>query len=118
MSVPLCAARVSACLCTLLTVTEGHGGEKLALLLRIQEFLIHISVQRQNVLAERCMTFVKSLQADFRSVSRTRSQPLVACYLIIIIIIIIIITAIGLSPGGSGYFTCIQNMKLVTNKFI
>jgi len=22
-----------------------------------------------------------------------------------------------LSPGGSGYFTCIQNMKLVTNKF-
>ena len=26
-------------------------------------------------------------------------------------------TAIVLSPGGSGYFTCIQNMKLVTNKF-
>ena len=22
-----------------------------------------------------------------------------------------------LSPGGSGYFTCIQNMKLVTSKF-
>jgi len=22
-----------------------------------------------------------------------------------------------MSPGGSGYFTCIQNMKLVTNKF-
>jgi len=22
-----------------------------------------------------------------------------------------------LLPGGSGYFTCIQNMKLVTNKF-
>jgi len=22
-----------------------------------------------------------------------------------------------LSPGGSGYFTCIQNMKLFTNKF-
>ena len=21
-----------------------------------------------------------------------------------------------LSPGGSGYFTCIQNMKLVTNE--
>jgi len=27
------------------------------------------------------------------------------------------LTAIGLSPGGSGYFTCIQNMKLVTTKF-
>jgi len=37
--------------------------------------------------------------------------------LIIIIIIIIIITAIGLLPGGSGYFTCIHNMKLVTNTF-
>jgi len=40
-------------------------------------------------------------------------------YLIIIIIIIIIIfiTAIGLLPGGSSYFTCKQNMKLVTTKF-
>ena len=35
----------------------------------------------------------------------------------LIIIIIIIFAAIGLSPGGSGYFTCIQNMKLVTTKF-
>jgi len=26
-------------------------------------------------------------------------------------------TAIVLSPGGSGYFTYIQNMKLVTTKF-
>jgi cyclic lactone autoinducer peptide len=37
--------------------------------------------------------------------------------IIIIIIIIIIITEIGLSFGGSGYFTCIQNIKLVTTKF-
>ena len=36
---------------------------------------------------------------------------------IIIIIIIIIITAIGLLPGGSGYFKCIQDMKLVTTEF-
>jgi len=28
-----------------------------------------------------------------------------------------LLTAIGLSPGGSGYFTCIQNMKLATTKF-
>ena len=34
-----------------------------------------------------------------------------------IIIIIIIITEIGLFPGGSGYFTCKQNIKLVTTKF-
>ena len=37
--------------------------------------------------------------------------------IIIIIIIIILFTAIGLLPGGNGYFTCIQNMKLVTTKF-
>ena len=34
-----------------------------------------------------------------------------------IYIYIYIFTAVGLSPGGSGYFTCIQNMKLFTNKF-
>ena len=32
-------------------------------------------------------------------------------------IIIYLFTAILLSPGGSGYFTCKQNTKLVTNKF-
>ena len=37
--------------------------------------------------------------------------------IIIIIIIIVIFTATGLSAGGSGYFTYIQNMKLVTTKF-
>jgi len=26
-------------------------------------------------------------------------------------------TAIGLLPGGSGYFACKQNMKLVTTEF-
>ena len=35
----------------------------------------------------------------------------------LIINIIYLFTAIGLLPGGSGYFTCKQNMKLVTNKF-
>ena len=37
--------------------------------------------------------------------------------IIIIIIIIIILTAIGFSPGGSGYFTCTQILKKVTRKF-
>ena len=32
-------------------------------------------------------------------------------------IIIYLFIAIGLLPGGSGYFTCKQNMKLVTTKF-
>ena len=30
--------------------------------------------------------------------------------------ILLLLTAVGLSPGGSGYFTYIQNMKLVTIK--
>jgi len=33
------------------------------------------------------------------------------------IIIIYLLTAIGLSPASSGYFTRKQNMKLITNKF-
>ena len=36
---------------------------------------------------------------------------------VIIIIITYLFTAIGLLPGGSGYFTCKQNMKFVTTKF-
>ena len=33
------------------------------------------------------------------------------------LLLLLLLTAIGLPPGGSGYFTCIQNIKLVTNKF-
>ena len=33
------------------------------------------------------------------------------------IIYIYLFTAIWLLPGGRGYFTCIQNMKLVTTEF-
>ena len=32
-------------------------------------------------------------------------------------LIIYLFTGIGLLPGGSGYFTCKQNMKSVTTKF-
>ena len=35
----------------------------------------------------------------------------------LLLLLLLLFTAIGLSPGGSGYFTCIQNMKLVTNKY-
>jgi hypothetical protein len=37
--------------------------------------------------------------------------------LVVAVVVVVVLTAIGLSPGGSGYFTCIQNMKLITNKF-
>jgi len=33
------------------------------------------------------------------------------------ILLLLLLTAIVFSPGGSGYFSCIQNMKFVTNKF-
>ena len=36
---------------------------------------------------------------------------------IVVINIIYLFTAIGLLPGGSGYFACKQNMKSVTTKF-
>ena len=37
--------------------------------------------------------------------------------LLILLLLFILFTEIGFSPGGNGYFTCIQNMKLVTTKF-
>jgi hypothetical protein len=37
--------------------------------------------------------------------------------ILLLLLLLLLLTAIGLSPGGSGYFTCIQNMKLVTNRF-
>ena len=36
---------------------------------------------------------------------------------ILLLLLLLLFTAIGLLPGGNGYFTCIQNMKLVTTKF-
>ena len=35
----------------------------------------------------------------------------------LLLLLLLLFNAITLLPGGSGYFTCIQNMKLVTNKF-
>ena len=44
-----------------------------------------------------------------------------ACYMRIVSydssVYMYLFTAIGLLPGGSGYFTCKQNMKLVTTRF-
>jgi len=35
----------------------------------------------------------------------------------IVLLLLLLFAAIGLSGGGSVYFTCIQNKKLVTTKF-
>jgi len=37
--------------------------------------------------------------------------------LLLLLLLLLLFTAIELSPGGSGYFTCIQNIKLVTTEF-
>jgi len=37
--------------------------------------------------------------------------------LLLLLLLLLLFTAIGLLPGGSVYFTCIQNMKLFTIKF-
>ena len=34
--------------------------------------------------------------------------------IILLLLLLLLLTAIGLSPGGSGYFTCILNMKFGT----
>ena len=39
---------------------------------------------------------------------------MIICY--VILLLLLLLTAVGLSHVGSGYFTCIQNMKLVTTK--
>ena len=36
---------------------------------------------------------------------------------LLLLLLLLLFSAIELSAGGSGYFTCIQNMKLVTTKF-
>ena len=35
----------------------------------------------------------------------------------VLLLLLLLLTAFGLSPGGSGYLTYIQNMKLVTTEF-
>ena len=47
----------------------------------------------------------------------SKANVVMQLHFIIIIIIIYLFTAIGLSPGGSGYFTCKQNMKSVNSEF-
>jgi len=45
------------------------------------------------------------------------TSPIPTEPLLLLLLLLLLFTAIGLLPGGNGYFTCIQNMKLVTTKF-
>jgi len=53
---------------------------------------------------------------DVMSVCLPVSQS-VCMYGCMAVFYIYLFTGIWLLPGGNGYFTCKQNMKLVTNKF-
>ena len=46
-----------------------------------------------------------------------QQYKLLLLILLSLLLLLLLLAAIGLLLGGSGYFTCIQNMKLVTNKF-
>jgi len=37
--------------------------------------------------------------------------------LIVLLLLLFLFTAVGFLPGGSGYFTCKQNMKSVSTEF-
>ena len=43
--------------------------------------------------------------------------PIITGITFVFTLLLLLLTEIGLLPGGSGYFTCIQNMNLVTTKF-
>jgi len=69
-------------------------------------------------LISRFNLILMSLLATVRLLLKMNSLTLLFCsswYRIIIIIYLF--TAIGLLPGGSGYFTCKQNIKLVATRF-
>ena len=48
---------------------------------------------------------------------RRRRRRRCTLILLLLLLLLLLFTAVGLSPGGSGYFTCKQNMKLVTTRF-
>ena len=82
----------------------------------ILPWLSKMSVQRLPINQYDCVSFfcadAKHTSGTLRLVSLSDVNAVN-----LIIVIIYLFTEIGLSSGGSGYFTCIQNMKLVTTKF-
>jgi len=49
--------------------------------------------------------------------NRQINKIIIIIIIILLLLLLLLLTAIGLSPGGSWYFTCKQNMKLVTTGF-
>ena len=75
------------------------------------------SIVRDLVFSSKCFIlfyFTSSMLNMFRKLIHPSSG---ACDFSIVFFSIYLFTAIGLPPGGSDYFTCKQNMKLVTTRF-
>ena len=83
----------------------------------------HPSLERQalNVPGRFVNTWKCTAQSATQGIVRCLEHGAVILLLLLLssssLSLSLLLSAIGLSPGGSGYFTCIQNMKLVTNKF-
>jgi len=80
-------------------------------------FMEHtVALGRGFLRALRCFPYqYPSTDVPCSPVMRLSLTPCLRCLLLLLLLLLL--TAVGLSPGDSGYFTCIQNMKLVTNKF-
>ena len=54
-----------------------------------------------------------SCRIEIKNVASMRQFCLTFSVLLLLLLLLLLLTAIGLSPGGSGYFTYIQNMNFV-----
>jgi len=70
----------------------------------------HIARKTNHTLSERGRQ--ENMEDGLQEIKMTLTGGLLEHY-----IYIYLFTAIGLLPGGSGYFTCKQIMKLVTTEF-
>ena len=77
----------------------------------------------QLCLSKRCSLFViqKSYVRSNKRYCFARNYAAIPVLLLLLLLLLLsllllLYTAIGLSPCGCGYSTCIQNMKLVTTK--
>ena len=80
--------------------------------------LILLDVITRTILGEEYKSFSSSLCNVLHSpVASSLLGPNILLSTIFSNTLSLLLTAVGLSPGGSDYFKCKQNMKLVTNKF-
>jgi hypothetical protein len=69
---------------------------------------------------------VEDVRTDFRPIETAvrknwppeeENRFIIIIIIIVVVVVVVVVNSIGLLPGGSGYFTCKQNTKLVTTRF-